>query len=139
MSVAVRLAPRLLLVFTALCLAGGACVHALAYPKAARIAEHSALPAFFTAAFKGLWLIDSAASLVLAVAFGLVAAFPSTASRSVVVILALAPLGFAMALFATMGNFFPAYLMLVAGAAALIGGALHHRAPHGRAGSGVCA
>src|SRR5277367_132002 len=96
MSVAMRLAPRLLLVFTALCLAGGACVHALAYPKAARIAEHSALPAFFTAAFKGLWLIDSAASLVLAIAFGSVAAFPGTASRSVVVLLALAPLGFAI-------------------------------------------
>ena len=128
MSVVMRLAPRLLLVFTALCLAGGACVHALAYPKAARISEHSALPAFFTAAFKGLWLIDSAASLVLAMAFGLVAVFPSTASRSVVVVLALAPLAFAIALFATMGNFFPAYLMLVAGAAALIAGALHHRA-----------
>jgi len=129
MSVAMRLAPRLLLAFTALCLAGGACVHALAYPKAARIAEHSALPAFFTAAFKGLWLIDSAASLVLAIAFGSVAAFPGTASRSVVVLLALAPLGFAIVLFSTMGNFFPAYLMLVAGAAALIGGVLHHRAP----------
>jgi hypothetical protein len=137
MSVAARLAPRLLLAFTALCLAGGACVHALAYPKAARIAEHSALPAFFTAAFKGLWLIDSAASLVLAMAFGLVAAFPNTVSRSVVVVLALAPVAFAMALFATMGNFLPAYLMLVAGAAALLGGALHHRAPHGRAESGT--
>jgi hypothetical protein len=100
-------------------------MHALAYPKAARIAEHSALPTLFAAAFKGLWLIDSAASLVLAVAFGLVAAIPSTASRSLVVVLALAPLTFAMALFATMGNFFPAYLMLAAGAAALIGGALH--------------
>jgi hypothetical protein len=134
-----RLAPRLLLLFTALCLAGGACVHALAYPKAAHIAEHSALPAFFTVAFKGLWLIDSVASLVLAMAFGSVAAFPGTASRSVVVVLALAPLAFAMALFATMGNFFPGYLMLAAGAAALIGGALHHRAPHGRAESGACA
>jgi hypothetical protein len=139
MSVAMRLAPRLLLVFAALCLAGGACVHALAYSKAARIAEHSALPAFFTAAFKGLWLNDSAASMVLAVVFASVAASPGTASRSVVVLLALAPVAFATALFSTMGNFVAGYLMLVAGAAALIGGALHHRAPHGRAENGASA
>jgi len=41
-----RVAPRFLLVFAALCLAIGAWLHALAYPKAARIAEHSGLPAF---------------------------------------------------------------------------------------------
>ena len=98
MSAAARPAPRFLLVFTALCLAVGASLHALAYPKAARIAEHSALPAFFTAAFKGLWLSDSAACMVLALTFGSVAAFPRTASRSVVVLLGLAPVAFAIAL-----------------------------------------
>jgi hypothetical protein len=129
MSVARPVAARLLLVFAALCLAGGACVHTLSYPKVAGVAEHSSLPTLFTAAFKALWLIDSVGSMVLALAFALVAAFPGTASRSVVVLLALAPLAYAIALFSTMGNFFPGYLMLVAGAAALIGGVLHHRAP----------
>jgi hypothetical protein len=51
------------------------------------------------------------------------------ASRSLVVLLALAPLAFATAIFATMGNFFAGHLMLLAGTAALIGGALHRYAP----------
>jgi hypothetical protein len=45
------------------------------------------------------------------------------------VLLALAPLAFATAIFATMGNFFAGHLMLLAGTAALIGGALHRYAP----------
>jgi hypothetical protein len=56
------------------------------------MAEHSTLPAFFSAAFKGLWLSNSVASVALALAFGSIAAFPGMASRSLVVLLALAPL-----------------------------------------------
>jgi hypothetical protein len=56
-------------------------------------------------------------------------AFPGMASRSLVVLLALAPLAFATAIFATMGNFFAGHLMLLAGTAALVGGALHRYAP----------
>ena len=128
-----RFAPRLLLAFSSLCLAAGGAVHALAFPKAATMAEHSTLPAFFSAAFKGLWLSNSAASVAFALAFGSIAAFPGMASRSLVVLLALAPLAFATAIFATMGNFFAGHLMLLAGAAALIGGALPlgSRSPHG--------
>jgi hypothetical protein len=125
----VRFAPRLLLAFSSLCLAAGGAVHALAFPKAATMAEHSTLPAFFSAAFKGLWLSNSVASVALALAFGSIAAFPGMASRSLVVLLALAPLAFATAIFATMGNFFAGHLMLLAGTAALIGGALHRYAP----------
>jgi hypothetical protein len=44
------------------------------------------------------------------------------------VLLALAPLAYATAIFATMGNFFAGHLMLLAGIAALIGGALHRDA-----------
>jgi hypothetical protein len=120
-----RFAPRLLLAFSSLCLAFGGAVHALAFPKAAIVADHSTLPAFFSAAFKGLWLSDSITSVALALAFGSIAAFPRMASRSLVVLLALAPIAFATAIFATMGNFFAGHLMLLAGTAALIGGALH--------------
>lgn len=121
-----RFAPRFLLAFSSLCLAAGGAVHALAFPKAATVAEHSTLPPFFSAAFQGLWLCDSITSVALALAFGSIAAFPGMASRSLVVLLALAPLAFASAIFATMGNFFAGHLMLLAGTAALIGGALHH-------------
>ena len=125
MSAAMRFAPRLLLAFSSVCLAVGGAVHALAFPKAATMAEHSTLPAFFSAAFKGLWLSDSVTSVALALAFGSIAAFPRMASRSLVVLLALAPLAVATTIFATMGNFFAGYLMLLAGTAALIGGVLH--------------
>jgi hypothetical protein len=54
-----RFAPRLLLAVSSLILAAGGAVHALAFPKAAMVAEHSTLPTFFSAAFKGLWLGDS--------------------------------------------------------------------------------
>jgi hypothetical protein len=124
-----RFAPRILLAFSSLCLAAGGTVHALAFPKAATMADHSTLPAFFSAAFKGLWLSQCVASVALALAFGSIAAFPGMASRSLVVLLALAPLAFATAIFATMGNFFAGHLMLLAGTAALIGGALHRYAP----------
>jgi hypothetical protein len=121
-----RFAPRLLLAFSSLCLAAGGAVHALAFAKAATVAEHSTLPPFFSAAFKGLWLCDSITSVALALALGSIAAFPGMASRSLVMLLALAPLAFATAIFATMGNFFAGHLMLLAGTLALIGGALHH-------------
>ncbi len=123
MSAAIRFAPRLLLAFSSLCLAAGGAAHALAFPKAATVAEHSALPPFFSAAFKGLWLCDSITSVALALALGSIAAFPGLASRSLVMLLALAPLACATAIFATMGNFFAGHVMLLAGTLALIGGA----------------
>ena len=119
-----RFAPRLLLAFSSLCLVAGGAVHALAFPKAAIVADRSNLPAFFSGALKGLWLCDSITSVALAMAFGSIAAFPGMTSRSLVVLLALAPLAFAAAIFATMGNFFAGHLMLLAGTAALMGGAL---------------
>jgi hypothetical protein len=123
-----RVASRLFLALGSLCLAAGGAIHALAFPKAATVAEHSTLPAFFSAAFKGLWLSDSVSSVALALAFGSIAANPRMASRSLIVLLALAPLAYATAIFATMGNFFAGHLMLLAGIAALIGGALHRDA-----------
>ena len=96
-----RLAPRLLLAFSSLCLAVGGALHAQAFPKAATVAEHSTLPPFFSAAFNGLWICDSITSVALALAFGSIAAFPGMASRSLVLLLALAPLVFATAIFAT--------------------------------------
>jgi hypothetical protein len=126
------LTPRFLLAFAALCLAAGGVVHTMAFPKAATVADHSTLPTSFSAAFKALWLFDSINSVVFALVFGSIAAFPGLASGSLVMLLACAPLAVAVAVFATMGNFVPGYVMLVAGTAALIGGALIRRASGGR-------
>jgi hypothetical protein len=125
-----RFAPRLLLGFSAFCLATGALVHVLAFPKAAGIVEHSILPVFFVAAFKGLWLSDSVSSIALSLAIGAIAVFPRMASRSLVTLLSLVPLTSAITIFATMGNFFAGYVMLLSGAAILIGGALHGHGSH---------
>ena len=125
MSALVRLAPRLLLGFSALCLASGASVHTLAYQKAAGIAEHSTLPAFFVAAFKGLWLSDSLTCSGLALTIGAIAVFPRMASRSLVMLLAVMPLASAMVILATMGKFFAGYVMLLSSVTTLVGGALH--------------
>ncbi len=119
-----RLTPRILLAFSALCLAAGGVVHAMSFPKAAAVAEHSTLPPAFTGAFKALWLGDSINCVVLALAFSAIAVFPAMASRWAVMLLACAPLAVAAGVFATMGNFPPGYVMVVAGVAALIGGAL---------------
>lgn len=126
------IASRSLLGLSAVILAGGAVIHALALPKAAAAAAHSTLAAFFVGAFKGLWACDSISSFGLALALGAIASFPSIAARSLVIILALPLFGFTVALFATMGNFFPTYLNLAAAVATLAGGLLHPRVTSGR-------
>jgi hypothetical protein len=129
MNPLMRLAPRFLLAFSSLCLAAGGVIHALAFPKASTVADHSTLPPLFLAAFKALWLFDSINSVAFALVFGSIAAFPGMASGSLVMLLACAPLAVAVAVFATMGNFVPGYVMLVAGTAALIGGGLRRKHP----------
>jgi uncharacterized membrane protein YdbT with pleckstrin-like domain len=119
-----RTPARVLLALSALCLAAGGVVHSMAYPKAAVVVDHSTLAAFFAAAFKGLWLCDSANSLWLAIVLGAIAAWPRVAARALVVILGLGPVANALAIYATMGNFFAGYLMLLSGVLALLGGAL---------------
>jgi hypothetical protein len=129
MNPLMRLAPRFLLAFSSLCLAAGGVIHALAFPKATTVAAHSTLPPLFLAAFKALWLFDSINSVAFALVFGSIAAFPGMASGSLVMLLACAPLAVAAAVFATMGNFVPGHVMLVAGTAALVGGALRRKHP----------
>jgi hypothetical protein len=119
-----RTPARVLLMLSALLLASGGVVHGMAYPKAAAAVDHSTLAAFLAGAFKGLWLCDSASSLWLALVLGTIAAWPRVATRSLVVILALGPVTSAAAIYGTMGNFFAGHLMLLAGALALLGGAL---------------
>ena len=122
---------RALLAFTALCLAAGSAAHAVAFPGAAPVIDGSNLPAFFTGAFKGLWLSDSATLFALALAFAFIATQPSSATRLLIVLLALAPLASAALIYMTMGSFYAGHLLLLASAAALLGGALHGAARAG--------
>jgi hypothetical protein len=109
-----------LLLLSAAILATGGGIHGLGYPKASTVADDSTMPPFFQGALKGLWLSDSLSSLTLALALVCIAVNPRLAATPLVLLLALTPLAVAVVLFSTMGNFFAGYLMLVAGAAALL-------------------
>src|SRR5271168_1463167 len=124
MKRAKSLISRLLLTVSAALLASGGVAHALAYAKASAIAEHSTLPRFFSAAFKGLWLSDALSSMVLALIFGLIALRPAMATRPLIMLMAASPIAVAVAIFCTMGNFYAGYLLLLSGTAALLGAVL---------------
>lgn len=127
MSLRSQTTSRSLLVLSAIILAAGAIMHGIAYRKASAIVEQSTLSSFFQAAFKGLWLGESLGFLTLALALACIATSPRLAATPLVLILALMPLGCAVALFSTMGGFFAAYLMLLAAALMLLAAALRPR------------
>ncbi len=119
---------RLLLTASAALLASGGVAHGLAYAKASTIAEHSTLPRFFTAAFKGLWLSDALSSMVLALILGAIALRPAVATRPLIMLIAASPIAGAVAIFWTMGNFYAGHLLLLSGTAALLGAMLNENA-----------
>jgi hypothetical protein len=123
-----RIVSRCLLALSALILAGGGSVHALAYAKASTVAERSTLPTFFVAAFKALWLSDSLSSVAVALVFAAIALFPRLATKPLIMLMALGPIAVAIGVFVTMGNFYGGYLTLLAGITALSGAVLHQNA-----------
>src|SRR5271168_3109065 len=128
MKRAKSLISRLLLTVSAALLASGGLAHALAYAKASTVAEHSTLPRFFIAAFKGLWLSDALSSIVLALIFGAIALRPTVATKPLIMLIAASPIAVAVAIFWTMGNFYAGYLLLLSGTAALLGAVLNEDA-----------
>jgi hypothetical protein len=114
--------PRILLAFSALILVVGGVMHAGAFKKMLRAVDASNLPVFYANSLKGLWLIDAATLLMLAVIFAIIAAQPALASKSVVILLAILPAATAFFLYRFIGNFLPAHMLLAAAAAAFLAG-----------------
>ncbi len=83
--------PRFLLALASLLSAVGGALHAAAFRKALTAIAASNLPRFYGGSSKGLWLADSATLFILAAVFGLIAARPSSATKQVVVLVALIP------------------------------------------------
>jgi hypothetical protein len=100
-------------------LAFGGLTHARAFDTASSIVQSSNVPAFYANVFKAFWLMDSATLLLLAAVLGLVAAKPSTASRAVILLLALMPATTAALLYMFLGAFVPAHLLLAAAVIAI--------------------
>ena len=111
----------------ALLLFGGA-VHAFAYKKAVAAVATSNLAAFYAQALKGLWLIDSATLVILALSFGVLALRPALASALVIALLALIPAATAGLLYYFIGPSPPAHLLLFAAALTFLAAALRANA-----------
>lgn len=120
-----RAASRALFAFSALCLAAGGCLHALGFSKASGVVSQSNLAALFAAAFRGLWLSNSATMLGLALVFGFIALRPHAATKPLTILLGLVPLACAVTIYSMMGSFFGGHVFALAGAAAILGGALN--------------
>ena len=115
---------RTLLAFSALLFAFGAWIHTSAFGHVSAAVANSDLPEFFGKGFKTLWLQDSGLQIVLAILFALTAIRPSTATRWVIVLVALIPFTTAMLAYYFIGNFIAGHLFLVASVSAIMGGLL---------------
>ena len=121
---------RLLFAASATLLLFGGSVHALAYKKAVAAVTTSNLAAFYAQALKGLWLIDSATLIILAIVFGALAARPASGSGLVVALLASMPAATAALLYYFMGPIPPAHLLLVAAAMAFSAAVIRTKRPN---------
>ncbi len=114
--------PRLVLALSSLLSAAGGAIHAVAFRRARVAIDASNLPHFYAASSKGLWLADSVTLLIVAAVFGLIAARPSTVTRSLVLLVALIPAATAILLYTFIGNFLAAHLLLMIASLAFVGG-----------------
>jgi hypothetical protein len=115
---------RWLLFVAAVLLLFGAAMHTVAFPRTVTAATASNLPIFFSQSLKALWLIDSVTLIVLGTAFALVAVRPALAFGMMLALVALVPLGTAILLYAFLGSFIPAHLLLLAGALSFAAGVM---------------
>jgi hypothetical protein len=116
----VKRTPRFLLAFASFLSALGGVIHAAAFKKALRAIAASNLPGFYGSSSKGLWLADSATLFILAAIFGLIAAKPTTATRPLVMLVALIPAATAALLYTFLGNFLAGHLLLTIAALAFV-------------------
>jgi hypothetical protein len=115
--------PRLLLATAAAILGFGGAMHAAAYAaKALPSISGSNLPPFLGAEIKVLWLADSTTLIALAIVFGFIAAKPTSATKAVVMLLAVVPAATAALLYLFLGPFYAGHLLLAASAMVFVAG-----------------
>ncbi len=116
--------PRFLLAFSSLLMTIGGASHAAAFNRTLTAVATSNLSPFYGGSLKLLWLADSATMFILALLFGLIAAWPNTATRPVVLLLALIPAATAVLVYTFLGAFFAGHILLATGAAVFFAGLL---------------
>ncbi len=112
-----RISKWLLLVAAAL-LVAGAGLHTAAFPKIGPVVRASSLPTFHAQSYQALWLGDSATLFVLATILVVISMQTQIAARGLLLLLAVIPLATGVLLYAFIGNFFAAHLLI--GISALI-------------------
>jgi hypothetical protein len=114
---------RLLLATAAAIFAFGGAMHAVAYvAKASPSISSANLPPFLGAEFKVLWLADSTTLMALALVFGFIAAVPTSASKAVIILLAMIPASTTALLYAFLGPFYAGHMLLAASTMAFVAG-----------------
>jgi hypothetical protein len=103
---------RIALALAALALLAGAAMHGMAFTKVDAAVAASNLPAFLGSSLRVFWLNDSANLLILAVIFVLCAIRPASASRALIVLLALMPAAIGVLLLHYLGPVFPTLFTL---------------------------
>src|SRR5579859_5988997 len=124
--------PRFLLAFSSLLSAASGAIHAAAFGKALSAISASNLPRLYAASCKALWLEDSAVLFIVAAVSGLIALRPSTASRPVVLFVALIPASTAVLIYMFLGNFFAGHVLVAIAASALLAGLWYPGSAPGR-------
>jgi hypothetical protein len=115
--------PRLLLATAAAIFAFGGAMHAAAYTaKALPSIGSSNLPPFLGAEIKVLWLADSTTLIALALVLGFIAAKPTSATKAVVMLLAVVPAATTALLYIFLGPFYAGHLLLAASAMVFVAG-----------------
>jgi hypothetical protein len=120
-----KLLGRILLASSAILLAVGAWIHTSAFGRVSAAVARSDIDAFVGKGLKVLWLQDSTVAIVLAIVFATVAVWPSTASKTVIVLLGLVPSVTAALVYHFIGSFVGGHVFLTAGVAAILGGLLY--------------
>lgn len=112
---------RLLYALAATIFLLGSLAHAAVYfRKAGADIGASGLKLFMQTELKALWLCDSTTLFALAIVFFYLAARPTGASRTLVSLIALVPAGTTLLLYAFLGAFYAAHLLLAAIAMILV-------------------
>ena len=114
--------PRFVIAFAGLIQLAGSVVHAAAFSRADAAFTSSGLRPFFGNSSRALWLGDSTTLAVVAVLCGLIAMWPSAASRAVVIFLAFIPALTALLIYVFLGVFFAAHLLLISAVAMFFAG-----------------
>lgn len=114
--------PRFFLAFSSVLSTVGGAIHAAAFGKALPVISASNLPRLYDGSSKALWLEDSAVLFILALIFGLIAIRPSTATRPLVMLVALIPAVTAVLIYTFLGNFFAGHILLAIALPALFAG-----------------